>query len=90
MRPHRRFIASWRISVTEDELRALPGIGPYTAAAIAAIAFNRPAAPVDGNIERVLARLNADTTPLPALKARSNTQMPKWCRMRAPVTSRKP
>ena len=54
----------------EEELRALPGIGPYTAAAIAAIAFNRPAAPVDGNIERVLARLNADATPLPALKAR--------------------
>ena len=46
------------------------GHRPYTAAAIAAIAFNRPAAPVDGNIERVLARLNADTTPLPALKAR--------------------
>jgi len=55
---------------TEEKLRALPGIGPYTAAAIAAIAFNRPAAPVDGNIERVLARLNADATPLPALKAR--------------------
>ena len=51
---------------TEAALRALPGIGPYTAAAIAAIAFNRPAAPVDGNIERVLARLYALTTPLPA------------------------
>jgi A/G-specific adenine glycosylase len=55
---------------TEDELRTLPGIGPYTAAAIAAIAFNQVAAPVDGNIERVLARLTADKTPLPALKAR--------------------
>ena len=54
---------------TEAALRALPGIGPYTAAAIAAIAFNRPAAPVDGNIERVLGRLYALTTPLPALKA---------------------
>ncbi|HCD16608.1 MAG TPA: A/G-specific adenine glycosylase, partial [Rhodobiaceae bacterium] len=42
---------------TEDELRTLPGIGPYTAAAIAAIAFNQVAAPVDGNIERVLARV---------------------------------
>jgi A/G-specific adenine glycosylase len=53
---------------TEDALLALPGIGPYTAAAMAAIAFNRPAAPVDGNIERVLARLYALETPLPALK----------------------
>lgn len=53
---------------TEAALLTLPGIGPYTAAAIAAIAFNRKAAPVDGNIERVLARIHADTTPLPALK----------------------
>ena len=53
---------------TEDALLALPGIGPYTAAAVAAIAFNQPAAPVDGNIERVLARITADTTPLPDLK----------------------
>ena len=58
-----------RFPDTEDGLRALPGIGPYTAAAIAAIAFNRPAAPVDGNIERVLARLFALTEPLPGLKA---------------------
>ena len=57
----------------EGELRELPGIGSYTAAAIAAIAFNQPAAPVDGNIERVLSRLNADDTPLPALKARVKT-----------------
>ena len=54
---------------TEEALLKLPGIGPYTAAAIAAIAFNRPAAPVDGNIERVLARLFDMHTPLPALKA---------------------
>lgn len=52
----------------EEALLRLPGIGPYTAAAIAAIAFNQPAAPVDGNIERVLARLYALQTPLPALK----------------------
>src|SRR4051812_606347 len=43
----------------EEGLRALPGVGPYTAAAIAAIAFDRPASPVDGNIERVIARLFA-------------------------------
>ena len=53
---------------TETELLTLPGIGPYTAAAIAAIAFNRKSAPVDGNIERVLARVYVLTTPLPALK----------------------
>ncbi len=46
-------------------LRALPGIGAYTASAIAAIAFGVPAVPVDGNVERVMARLFAVTTPLP-------------------------
>jgi A/G-specific adenine glycosylase len=52
----------------EAELRALPGIGDYTAAAIAAIAFEVPVTPVDGNIERVIARLYAIATPLPAAK----------------------
>jgi A/G-specific adenine glycosylase len=52
----------------EVELRELPGIGDYTAAAIAAIAFGKNAAPVDGNIERVVARLFAVMTPLPAAK----------------------
>lgn len=51
-----------------DTLLTLPGIGPYTAAAIAAIAFDQPTVPVDGNIVRVLARLFALTTPLPAVK----------------------
>ena len=53
---------------TEAGLRALPGIGPYTAAAIAAIAFNRPTMPVDGNIERVVSRLFAVEAPLPQAK----------------------
>jgi A/G-specific adenine glycosylase len=53
---------------SEEALRALPGIGAYTAAAIAAIAFGRKAAPVDGNVERVLARRYAVNTPLPAAK----------------------
>ena len=53
---------------TEEGLRALPGIGAYTAAAIAAIAFGKRATPVDGNIERVIARLYAVETPLPAAK----------------------
>lgn len=43
---------------TAEGLRALPGIGRYTAAAIASIAFNEPAAVVDGNVERVLARIS--------------------------------
>jgi A/G-specific adenine glycosylase len=49
-------------------LRALPGIGPYTAAAIGAIAFGLPAVPVDGNVDRVASRLFAIETPLPAAK----------------------
>ncbi len=53
---------------SEDGLRTLPGIGGYTAAAITAIAFDRPANVVDGNVERVVARLYAVETPLPAAK----------------------
>ncbi len=52
----------------EAALRELPGIGAYTAAAIAAIAFGEPATPVDGNIERVIARLYTVEAPLPAAK----------------------
>ncbi|EAQ36572.1 A/G-specific adenine glycosylase MutY [Nitrobacter sp. Nb-311A] len=57
-----------RFPDTEEGLRALPGIGPYTAAAIAAIAFNRRTMPVDGNIERVVTRLFAMDEPLPKAK----------------------
>ena len=53
---------------TEEALLALPGVGPYTAAAVAAIAFDRPANVVDGNVERVMARLYAVETPLPAAR----------------------
>ncbi|MBS0222112.1 MAG: A/G-specific adenine glycosylase [Proteobacteria bacterium] len=56
----------------EAELLALPGIGPYTAAAIRAIAFDEPASAVDGNVERVIARLYAIETPLPDAKAEIN------------------
>jgi A/G-specific adenine glycosylase len=52
----------------EAALRALPGVGPYTAAAIRAIAFDAPANVVDGNVERVVARLHAVETPLPRAK----------------------
>ena len=54
----------------EAALRAIPGVGPYTAAAVAAIAFGLKATPVDGNIERVMARRHAVETPLPAAKPR--------------------
>lgn len=53
---------------TELALRKLPGIGDYTAAAIAAIAFDRRSAPVDGNIIRVISRLKALNAPMPAGK----------------------
>ncbi|QJE73513.1 A/G-specific adenine glycosylase [Aerophototrophica crusticola] len=57
-------------SFPEDEagLRQLPGIGAYTAAAVAAIAFDQPAAALDGNVERVLARIYAVADPLPQAK----------------------
>ena len=57
-----------RFPDTEAGLRSLPGIGPYTAAAVAAIAFGARASVVDGNVERVVARLFALETPLPRAK----------------------
>ena len=54
---------------TEEGLRALPGIGAYTAAAIAAIAFGRRAVVVDANVERVVSRLFAISEPLPASRS---------------------
>ena len=56
------------IPFKEEVLLTLPGIGPYTAAAIASIAFEEPTLPVDGNIIRVFSRLKSFTTPLPLLK----------------------
>lgn len=57
-----------RFPQTEAGLRALPGLGAYTAAAVAAIAFGERAVVVDANVERVVARLFAITTPLPAAR----------------------
>ena len=66
-----RAVVEWHggeFPANEVALRALPGIGAYTAAAIAAIAYDAPATPVDGNVERVVARLFAIDAPLPAAK----------------------
>lgn len=59
-----------RLPASEAELRKLPGFGAYTAAAVAAIAFGLRAVVVDGNVERVVARLFAVTDPLPGAKPR--------------------
>jgi A/G-specific adenine glycosylase len=61
-----------RFPQTEAELRALPGIGQYTAAAIASIAFGQRAVVVDGNVERVVSRLFEVETPLPKAKPELN------------------
>ncbi|MDP4891802.1 A/G-specific adenine glycosylase [Cypionkella sp.] len=53
---------------TAEGLRSLPGVGPYTAGAVAAIAYDEPAVVVDGNVERVMARLFGVETPLPLSK----------------------
>jgi A/G-specific adenine glycosylase len=62
-----------RFPDTEEGLRELPGVGAYTAAAIAAVAFDRPANVVDGNVERVMSRLFAVEEPLPGAKAQLKT-----------------
>ena len=75
---------------TEAGLRALPGLGAYTAAAVAAIAFGRRAVVVDANVERVVARLFAIGEPLPAARAAIRARAPTRSRpTRAPAISRR-
>lgn len=63
-------VAAWgEFPRTLEGLRSLPGIGVYTAAAVASIAFGVPVVPVDGNVERVATRVFAVMEPLPAAKA---------------------
>ncbi|MBL8584541.1 MAG: A/G-specific adenine glycosylase [Rhizobiaceae bacterium] len=69
---------------SEETLRELPGVGTYTAAAIAAIAFDRPAAVVDANVERVVARLARIDTPLPAAKSQMREIMAEMTPQRRP------
>jgi A/G-specific adenine glycosylase len=63
-----QFFSNNRHANSLTDFRALPGVGPYTAGAIAAIAFGQQAVVVDGNIERLFSRYFAITTPLPAAK----------------------
>ncbi len=67
---------------TEEGLRALPGIGAYTAAAVAAIAYDRHACVVDGNVERVVTRLHALAAPIrdnrPAIRRHAAARTPAW------------
>jgi A/G-specific adenine glycosylase len=63
-----------RFPATVDGLRALPGVGAYTAAAIASLAFGEPAAVVDGNVARVIARLADDATPVDGGAGRERTR----------------
>ncbi len=75
---------SGRFPSEEAQLLSLPGIGPYTAAAIAAIAFDRRAIVVDGNVERVAARLMTLETPLPAGKKQVFAFVDAWAPQERP------
>ena len=76
----RAVVAHGSFPETVEGLCALPGIGMYTGAAIAAIAFAVPVVPVDGNVERVLARLTAETRPLPGVKSKLAAAAQGFCK----------
>ena len=63
----RQIVAQGRFPNTLADIQRLKGVGPYTASAIAAFAFNRPAVAIDGNAYRVFARLMGIHTPIPAV-----------------------
>jgi A/G-specific adenine glycosylase len=67
-----------RFPDTVEDLGKIPGIGPYTAAAVAAIAFGVPVVPTDGNVERVAARIHAEATPLPGAKRKLDALAQRW------------
>jgi A/G-specific adenine glycosylase len=70
---------------TVEGLRALPGIGAYTAAAVGAIAFDRPVVPLDGNVERVTSRVEAVEAPLPGARPRLAALAQGWMEQPAAV-----
>ncbi|MGZ6042758.1 MAG: A/G-specific adenine glycosylase, partial [Asticcacaulis sp.] len=70
-----------RFPANEAELLKLPGFGPYTAAAVAAIAFGQPANVVDGNVERIMARLYAIDMPVPASRPLLRKAAAQWVRL---------
>ncbi len=67
-----------RFPDTVEALGTIPGIGPYTAAAVAAIAFGVPVVPTDGNVERVAARIHAEAAPLPGAKRKLDALAQRW------------
>lgn len=70
----RRMLSSGRFPRTFDEIRTLPGVGEYTAAAVSSIAFGLPHAALDGNVARVLARMSADPGDIKAPVTRKRLQ----------------
>jgi len=70
----RAIVAARRFPRDYDGIRQLPGVGPYTAAAVASIAFNSPHAVVDGNVLRVIARLSDDGADIASPKTRARFQ----------------
>lgn len=87
MRCARAVAVAGGFPATLEGLRRLPGIGPYTAAAVGAIAFGLPVVPVDGNVERVVARIFAIETPLPAAKVEIATAAARLGAQEAACTS---
>lgn len=73
-----RMLAARGFPDSVDGLREIPGIGPYTASAIGAIAFGIPVVPLDGNVERVVARLHRVEAPLPGAKATLGALAQGW------------
>jgi A/G-specific adenine glycosylase len=73
-RAARQMVPAERFPADYDGIRALPGVGPYTAAAVASIAFDIPRAVLDGNVMRVIARLRGDGADIGSSKTRARFQ----------------
>lgn len=73
-RAAREIAAAGRFPSEYDAIRALPGVGPYTAAAVSSIAFNAPHAVLDGNVLRVIARIRNDAADIASSRTRARFQ----------------